>query len=88
MGRTGKRTPAQVELGRRLRARRHDLGLSQMALADRVGLHFTFVSEAERGERNLSLASILRLAGGPGLDPGVLVGGLHDQRVLRRCPES
>jgi transcriptional regulator with XRE-family HTH domain len=48
-----------------------------MALAERIGLHFTFVSEVERGERNLSLASLLRLAEGLGVDPSVLVKGLR-----------
>jgi transcriptional regulator with XRE-family HTH domain len=48
-----------------------------MALADRIGLHFTFVSEVERGERNLSLSSLLRLAEGLEVDPGELVTGLR-----------
>jgi transcriptional regulator with XRE-family HTH domain len=77
MGRSKRRYPAQTELGVRVRARRTALGLSQMALADRIGLHFTFVSEVERGERNLSLASLLRLAGGLEMDPGDLVDGLE-----------
>jgi transcriptional regulator with XRE-family HTH domain len=48
-----------------------------MALAEIVGLHFSFVSEVERGERNLSLSSLLRLADALGVDPGKLVAGLH-----------
>lgn len=77
MGRTSRRTAAQTELGRRARERRLALGLSQMALAERVGLHFTFVSSVERGERNLSLASLLRLAEGLEVDPSELVFGLR-----------
>lgn len=76
MGRSAKRYPAQTELGDRARARRLELGLSQMALADLIGLHFTFVSSVERGERNLSLASLLRLAEGLQLNPAQLVDGL------------
>jgi transcriptional regulator with XRE-family HTH domain len=60
----------------RVRARREKLGLSQMALAERIGLHFTFVSSIERGERNLSLSSLLRLAAGLGTNPAKLVDGL------------
>lgn len=48
-----------------------------MALADKIGLHFTFVSSVERGERNLSLASLLRLAEGLGINPAQLVDGLR-----------
>lgn len=77
MGRTSRRTAAQTELGRRAREARGRLGISQMALADRIGLHFTFVSEVERGERNLSLSSLLRLAEGLEVDPGELVTGLR-----------
>lgn len=77
MPRTGKRAPAQIEMGKRARARRAELGLSQMALAERIGLHFTFVSEVERGERNVSLSSLLRLADGLEMNPGDLVDGLH-----------
>lgn len=50
-----------------------------MALADRVGLHFTFVSTVERGERNLSLRSLLVLSEGLELDPGDLVTGLNSE---------
>ena len=47
-----------------------------MALADEIGLHFTYVSSVERGERNISLQNIVRLAEGLGVDPGTLVRGL------------
>jgi len=48
-----------------------------MALADRIGLHFTLVSSVERGERNLSLTSVLRVAHGLDVDPATLVRGLR-----------
>ena len=67
-------------MGERARARRKELGLSQMALADQIGLHFTFVSSVERGERNLSLSSLLRLAEGLGINPAELVDGLRPDR--------
>ena len=48
-----------------------------MALAERIGLHFTFVSEVERGERNLTLTSILAIARGLEINAAVLVDGLE-----------
>jgi transcriptional regulator with XRE-family HTH domain len=48
-----------------------------MTLAERIGLHFTFVSSVERGERNLSLSSLLRLAEGLEVNPAKLVDGLR-----------
>jgi transcriptional regulator with XRE-family HTH domain len=44
---------------RRLRQRK---GWSQEELADRAGLHRTYVGGIERGERNVSLVNIGRLA--------------------------
>jgi transcriptional regulator with XRE-family HTH domain len=67
---------ALAEFGGRVRARRNELGLSQEALADRAGLHWTFVGQVERGRRNLSLHNLLKLAGALQTDPGRLVEGL------------
>ena len=41
---------------------RRKLGLSQEALAERANLHRTYISDVERGTRNLSLHSISKLA--------------------------
>lgn len=48
--------------GLRVRYFRKHLGLSQDDLADKAGLHRTYVGAVERGERNISLINILRLA--------------------------
>jgi transcriptional regulator with XRE-family HTH domain len=45
---------------RRVRLR---LGLTQEELADRSGLHRTYVGSVERGERNISIDNMERLAG-------------------------
>ena len=67
---------ATQTFGARVRARRHELGKSQEQLADVVGLHWTFVGQVERGQRNVSLHNILKLAEGLGIDPGELVRGI------------
>jgi transcriptional regulator with XRE-family HTH domain len=59
--------------GERVRARREQLGLSQEELASRAGLHRTYVGSVERGERNISLENIHRLAKALGVDAGQLV---------------
>jgi transcriptional regulator with XRE-family HTH domain len=48
--------------GQRVRILRRQRGYSQEGLAERAELHFTYVSSVERGERNISLVNIVRLA--------------------------
>ncbi|MFO0806445.1 MAG: helix-turn-helix transcriptional regulator [Gemmataceae bacterium] len=48
--------------GDALRARREALGLTQEALAEAAGIHRTYLSDVERGTRNVSLLNIERLA--------------------------
>ena len=67
---------ATAAFGRRVRAQREELGLTQEGLADIVELHWTFVGQVERGRRNISLHNILKLAAGLKIDPGELVRGL------------
>ena len=54
----------QERFGQIVRNRRLELELTQEMLAERTGLHFTYISSLERGERNVSLANIAKLAEG------------------------
>jgi len=47
-------------------------------VAERAGMHFTYVSSVERGQRNISLINIVRLATALEIDPGELVEGLSE----------
>ena len=48
--------------GSRVRQLRNDRGWSQEAFADLCGLHRTYIGSIERGEQNVSLANIEKLA--------------------------
>jgi transcriptional regulator with XRE-family HTH domain len=50
------------ELGFRIRERRQQLGWSQAELADRSGLHRTYIGAVERGERNVSILNLRQIA--------------------------
>ncbi len=60
-------------MGRSLRAYREDKGLSQEAFADELGVHRTYMGGIERGERNLTLKSLERIAERLELDPLALL---------------
>lgn len=73
-------TPQLVEFGRRLRQARLQAGLSQEELAHHAGLHRTYVSSVERGERNIGLLNTLTLATVLHIDPADLITGLTHHR--------
>ena len=60
--------------GARVRRLRRAKGLSQEELAFRSGLNRTYVGAVERGERNIALLNIRRLAEALGCPPGDLLG--------------
>jgi transcriptional regulator with XRE-family HTH domain len=63
----------QRVFGRNLRAHREALGYSQEAFADEIGVHRTYLGGVERGERNLTLRSVERIAEWLDVDPLVLL---------------
>ena len=52
----------RVRFGKAVRKRRHRLGVSQEEFADMCGLDRTYIGGIERGERNVSLINIERIA--------------------------
>jgi transcriptional regulator with XRE-family HTH domain len=62
MGRKRTRPDIRERFGFAVKARREELGLTQEGLAGRAGIHRTYLSDVERGGRNLSLVNIERLA--------------------------
>jgi transcriptional regulator with XRE-family HTH domain len=63
----------QRTVGRNIRACREARGLSQEAFADLLGVHRTYMGGIERGERNLTLKSLERLAQSIDVDPLTLL---------------
>jgi transcriptional regulator with XRE-family HTH domain len=53
---------AQVAFGRNVRKRREVIDLTQEELAEKASLDRTYINDIERGARNLSLSSIIRIA--------------------------
>lgn len=68
-----KRKNHRQQLGANLRAERIKAGLSQEALAHIARLDRTFVGQVERGERNVSIDNIAKLAQALGLELAELI---------------
>jgi transcriptional regulator with XRE-family HTH domain len=57
-----EREVALMKLGDAIRARRHELKMSQEALADAAKIGRTHMGEVERGSRNVSFMALVRIA--------------------------
>ncbi|HEX8499429.1 MAG TPA: helix-turn-helix transcriptional regulator [Pyrinomonadaceae bacterium] len=58
----GTKTDIRSRFGLAIKQRRQEIGISQEVLAERAGLHRTYIGDIERGARNLSLENIEKLA--------------------------
>jgi transcriptional regulator with XRE-family HTH domain len=67
-----------VSFGNVVRSHRLALGISQEELADRAGLHRTYIGSIERGERNVSIINIYAIARALGTKPSVLLTQADD----------
>ena len=64
-------------LGSHIRELRSKEGFSQESFADHCGLHRTYMGAIERGERNLTLQTLLTVSKGLGLTLSRLLSNLE-----------
>jgi len=69
---SGDLDPRLAAFGEVIRRRRVLRKLTQDALADLAGVHRTHVGYAERGDKDIRLTTMFRLADGLGMTPGEL----------------
>ena len=65
------------QFGVRVRSLRQKARLSQEELADKAGIHRTYIGGVERGERNLGFINILRIADALEISPASLFKGIE-----------
>lgn len=71
-----------IALGHAIRALRLERGFSQERLAEESGLHPRYVSDVERGRRNVGMVNVERLARALSVDLPTLMAGVESE--LRR----
>ena len=64
------------KFGEYIRTIRKAQNLSQEQLAELSGLHRNYIGGVERGERNIALLNIIRIAHALGISPSELLKGL------------
>lgn len=73
-----KKNPQLQRFGEKIRALRQENGLTQEDLAELSGLHRTYIGGVERGERNITLLSALRIAKALHVPPSQLLNTLDE----------
>jgi transcriptional regulator with XRE-family HTH domain len=66
----------RVRFGRRLRALRERAGVTQVELAEKLGIDRSYLADAERGNRNVSLVNLELIARGFEITLAKLFSGL------------
>jgi transcriptional regulator with XRE-family HTH domain len=69
--------PVLVALGAAIRRERSDRGLSQEALAVDADLDRSYMGGVERGEHNLTVMNVVKIAGALKLTPSKLFGSAN-----------
>ncbi|MFN9791127.1 MAG: helix-turn-helix domain-containing protein [Holosporales bacterium] len=67
-----------IRFGQKIRQLRHEKSLSQEELADLAGVHRTYIGMIERGEKNVTIVTMLRLSEALGLRVSDLTKGFDD----------
>lgn len=75
-----------IEMGRRVRRKRRELGLTQEQLAEQVGLSTSFIGFIERGEKAPSLDTMAKLADVLDMTLDYLVCGVRLRCERADCP--
>jgi transcriptional regulator with XRE-family HTH domain len=77
-------TNIKRELGQRIRNLRKRQGMTQEEMADKCGLHWTYIGGLERGERNPTLTTMQKVA----LGLGVGLTDLIQTKVFQAAAEA
>jgi transcriptional regulator with XRE-family HTH domain len=72
-------------VGAQIRALRKERGLSQEALGEKGGFHFTYIGQIERGEKNVALLNVAKIADALGVNVSQLFAYVHEEIELTQA---
>jgi transcriptional regulator with XRE-family HTH domain len=75
-------------VGRVIRRHREDAGLSQEELAERSGLHRTYISLVERGRRNITVDALTQIAEALEIYPSRLIADAEKEPEASSNPAT
>jgi len=75
-----KKPPLLVAIGNAVRLLRRNIGISQEELAEKSGLHRTYVGMIERGEKNITVLSATKIAKALGVPLSSLIKAAEGRR--------
>jgi len=82
--RTKQPVLTKIEMGRRLRALRGERGMTQVDLAQAMGIHQTNLSQMERGVRGVGTRQILKLCRALKVSPDKILGASANEPSVPR----
>ncbi|MGM0881140.1 MAG: helix-turn-helix domain-containing protein [Bacillota bacterium] len=68
-------------VGKRVREKRKERGLSQEELGERAGFHFSYIGGLERAEKNITLVNLQRIADALEIDIAELFVPTNENRL-------
>lgn len=74
-------------IGERIKHLRKEQGLTQEELAEKAGINASYIGTVERGERNISIATLEKIIGGLGV-PAVAMFQFHETESLASTTEK
>jgi len=83
--RVSKKTPLQLEFGKRVQSKRKAIGFTQEELAEKADLSLSYLSSIECGERNVSLGNIIGLADALSMSPKELLPEHPSDQKIKRA---
>lgn len=66
----------QKIIGDRIRIYRKAAGMSQNELAEKVGMHYAYIGQVERGEKNMTIKTLCRISEALEIPPEKLIAGV------------